>query len=236
MAVRAVAEAPPPLAADAPGLLEIAGVRHSWRRQPRPILDDVSVSVPAGSIAWIRGGNGAGKTTLLRIAAGILIPEAGHVSFDGLDPVHDRLAYQRRLGFLSAGDRGLHNRLTTLRQLRYWARLAYVPRDEIDGRIHQVVETLGLGPLLDKRLDRISMGQRQRVRLALAFLHRPDLILLDEPRNSLDDAGYERLRATVLGAANRGAAIVWCSPSGEDNVLPYDAGYIVEDGRLERIS
>jgi ABC-type multidrug transport system ATPase subunit len=81
----------------------------------------------------------------------------------------------------------------------------------------------------------MSMGQRQRVRLAMALLHAPDLVLLDEPRNSLDDDGYRVLSGQVMAAARRGAAVLWCSPRGEDRVLSFDASYTLEDGRLERV-
>ena len=79
------------------------------------------------------------------------------------------------------------------------------------------------------------MGQRQRIRLAMAFLHEPRVLLLDEPRNSLDDDGYGLLQVQIERVAARGAAVLWCSPRGEDRVLASDTGYTLEDGRLERV-
>jgi ABC-type multidrug transport system ATPase subunit len=216
-------------------LLALTGIHHRWRKDRPPVLDDTSLALEPGTVTWIGGRNGVGKTTLLRVAAGILIPQAGTVRLGDLDPIEDRTAYAERLGFLSAGDRGLHARMTVSQHLDYWARLAYVPRAERKQRVTAGIEAFELEPLAQQRVDRMSMGQRQRVRLAMALLHQPDVILLDEPRNSLDDDGYRVLNAQVLAAAERGSAVLWCSPRGEDRVLSFDASYTLADGRLERM-
>ena len=215
--------------------LELSGIYHKWRKRPSPVLDDVSLSLRPGTISWIGGRNGVGKTTLLRVAAGILIPQRGTVRMGALDPVRDRRAFHLRLGFVSAGDRGLSARLSVLAQLDLWARVAYVPAAIRDQRIGEAIAAFELQELSGARVDRISMGQRQRVRLAMAFLHAPELILLDEPRNSLDDDGYRVLGEQVRAAAARGAAILWCSPRGEDRVLDFDESYSLHDGVLEQV-
>jgi ABC-2 type transport system ATP-binding protein len=215
-------------------LLALRDVRHRWPRHPAPVLDGLTLTLAPGSVTWIGGRNVVGKTTLLRIAAGILVPEAGTVRLLGLDPVTDRRPFHRRLGFLSAGDRGLNARMTVTQQLDYWARLAYVPRAGRMEFVAREIEAFALGELAARRVDRMSMGQRQRVRLAMAFLHRPDVILLDEPRNSLDGDGQEVLRDRVQSAAGAGAAVVWCAPEGEEQAMRFDAGYVLTGGRLER--
>ena len=215
--------------------LELSGIYHRWRKRPDPVLDEVNLSLRPGTISWIGGRNGVGKTTLLRVAAGILIPQRGTVRMGALDPIRDRRAYHRRLGFVSAGDRGLSARLSVRQQLDLWARLAYVPATARRGRISDAIDGFELQELSGARVDRISMGQRQRVRLAMAFLHQPELVLLDEPRNSLDDDGYRVLGQQVTGAAARGAAVLWCSPRGEDRVLDFDESYSLQDGALERV-
>ena len=97
------------------------------------------------------------------------------------------------------------------------------------------LQRFGLEEFAERRVDRMSMGQRQRIRLAMAFLHEPRVLLLDEPRNSLDDDGYRLLGEQIERAATGGATVLWCSPRGEDRVLTSDAGYTLEDGRLERV-
>ena len=120
-------------------------------------------------------------------------------------------------------------------QLDYWARLAYIPRAQRGDLVQCSLERFGLGELADQRVDRMSMGQRQRIRLAMAFLHEPQVLLLDEPRNSLDDDGYALLNEQIQAAANRQAAVLWCSPRGEDRVIGCDASFTLTGGQLERM-
>jgi ABC-type multidrug transport system ATPase subunit len=157
------------------------------------------------------------------------------VRLHGLDPVRDRRAFHTRLGFVSAGDRGLNARITVRQQLDLWSRLAYVPAALRSERVSTAIEDFDLHELAGARVDRMSMGQRQRVRLAMGFLHQPAVVLLDEPRNSLDDDGYRMLAEQVNAAAARGTAVLWCSPRGEDRVLDFDQSYSLHDGMLERV-
>jgi ABC-2 type transport system ATP-binding protein len=212
-------------------LLKIEDLYHRWKGPKPPVLDGVELALGAGEVTWVGGRNGAGKTTLLRLAAGILLPQRGSV-FIGDLPSNARGAYQRRIGFLSAGDRGLQARMRVRQQLDYWARLAYVDAKRRPQVVALNLERFGLVEFADRRVDRMSMGQRQRIRLAMAFLHEPEVILLDEPRNSLDDEGYALLAAQSELAAARGATILWCSPRGEDRVIDCDASYSLEDGKL----
>jgi ABC-2 type transport system ATP-binding protein len=213
-------------------LLELSDVHHQWRKATSPVLDDVSLTLHAGEVVWIGGRNGVGKTTLLRVAGGILVPQRGSVTIEGCTPRARRGAYQRRLGYLSAGDRGLYARMSVTQTLDYWARLAYVPRADRSRLVSAAISDFGLDHYARHRVDRLSQGWRQRVRLAMALLHGPDVLLLDEPRNSLDDDGYAVLNAQVRAAAARGAAVLWCSPRGEDRVIEFDRSYSLQDGRL----
>jgi ABC-type multidrug transport system ATPase subunit len=224
---------PAPLAPGAP-VLEMKDIYHRWKGPKPPVLDEVSLTLGAGEVTWIGGRNGAGKTTLLRLAAGILLPQRGTVWIGELSTEAKGNTYQRQIGFLSAGDRSLQARMRVTQQLDYWARLAYVPRELRRERVEVSLERFGLVEFADRRVDRMSMGQRQRIRLAMAFLHEPKVILLDEPRNSLDDEGYELLNVQTQAATARGATMLWCSPRGEDRVIDCDASYSLSEGRLER--
>jgi ABC-2 type transport system ATP-binding protein len=213
--------------------LELEGLYHKWKGPKPPVLDDVSLTLRAGEITWIGGRNGVGKTTLLRLAAGILIPQRGSVRIGEITPSSRGGRYRRQVGFLSAGDRGLHARMTVTQQLDYWGRLAYVPRELRAARVAESLQRFALEEFAARRVDRMSMGQRQRIRLAMAFLHEPTVVLLDEPRNSLDDDGYRLLNEQIEAAARRGATVLWCSPRGEDRVIACDASYTLSDGQLE---
>jgi ABC-2 type transport system ATP-binding protein len=217
-------------------VLELSGLYHRWKGPKPPVLDGVSLTLYAGEVTWIGGRNGVGKTTLLRLAAGILLPQRGSARIGGLTPSSKGGRYRRQIGFLSAGDRSLQARMRVRQQLDYWARLAYVPRDRRAELVARSLRRFDLEEFAERRVDRMSMGQRQRIRLAMAFLHEPRVLLLDEPRNSLDEDGYGLLGEQIERAASDGAAVLWCSPRGEDRVLACDAGYTLADGRLERVA
>jgi ABC-type multidrug transport system ATPase subunit len=236
--MEAVLKVVPAPAAEDPGSagagLHVSEVSKAWAG--RRVLADVTLDLPPGSLTWLAGANGAGKTTLLRIACGLVAPDAGSVSFDGLHPRRDRRAFQRRLGFLSAGDRGIYARLSVYHHLKLWARLALLPDDQVDRAIGRVVELVGIEELLPYRVDRMSMGQRQRLRIAMTFLHFPVLVLLDEPLTSLDEGGAEVLRRCIADVQSRSGVIVWCSPGTDHEYAPFSRHLWLEDGTLRDLS
>ena len=229
--------APSEALAHVPGapLLELEHLHHRWKGPKPPVLNDVSLTLRAGEVTWVGGRNGVGKTTLLRLAAGILLPQQGSVRMGELTPESKGNRYRRQIGFLSAGDRSLQARMLVRQQLDFWARLAYVPRERRRELVDISLQRFSLEEFAERRVDRMSMGQRQRIRLAMAFLHEPIVLLLDEPRNSLDDDGYAVLSEQIERAGSAGATVLWCSPRGEDRVLTSDIGYTLEDGHLERV-
>jgi heme ABC exporter ATP-binding subunit CcmA len=202
----------------------------------KTILERVDLSVEPGTSVLVTGPNGAGKTTLLRIAAGVITADSGSVSLEGLDPEANRLDYQRRVGFLSAGDRGLYARLTVRANLEFWSRIAFIPSDRREAAIDAALRRFRLSDLAGRRTDRLSMGQRQRVRLAMTFCHTPALVLLDEPGSSLDQEGLDHLTRTIDDVLERGGAVLWCAPTGDHESLPADKAYMVREGALEPLS
>jgi ABC-type multidrug transport system ATPase subunit len=214
-------------------LLTLHGIRKRWPGADRAVLDDVSLVLDPGTAVLLSGGNGAGKTTLLRIAAGLIRPEHGRVRLGELDVEADRTAFQRRVGFLSAASAGLYARLTVRDHLRLWSRLALLPRGERAAACERMLDALGLRGLAARRVDRLSMGQRQRVRLAGAFLHTPDVVMLDEPTTSLDEDGAALLAHEVDRGRRAGRATLWCAPSRELAIpLVFDAHLTLDAGRL----
>jgi ABC-2 type transport system ATP-binding protein len=211
-------------------LLTLRGITKAWAG--RPVLDGLDLGLEAGTISWLAGANGAGKTTLLRIAAGIIDPDGGTVELCGLRPRRHRRRFRRRLGFLSAGDRGLYGRLPAGEHLELWASLSLLSRSQARLAIERMVDCLSLADLLPVRADRLSMGQRQRLRLAMAFLHEPDVVFLDEPLNSLDTTGADSLRHCLHDLAARGGAALWCSPGTDRDAAPFDCRYWLESGAL----
>lgn len=213
-----------------PAGLVVSDVTKSWGA--RRVLRSVSFRVLPGVTAWVGGKNGVGKTTLLRIVAGLILAEEGDVKLDGLDPQRDRRAYQRKIAFLSAGDRGLYARLSVRQNLDLWARLAFLRGAEARATIAAMIERFSLEELAEARVDRLSLGQRQRVRLSMAFLHDPLLVMLDEPLNSLDEDGIALLCAALADLNSHGGLAIWCSPSPPD-LDEISHFYELGDGLLE---
>jgi ABC-2 type transport system ATP-binding protein len=224
------AAAPRLASAGRPVRLAATGVTKRWEQ--RVILDRVDLTVERGTLLGLVGANGVGKTTFLRILAGVIWAAEGTVALDGVDIRADERAYKRRLGFVPAGQTGLYPRLTPQQQLEYWARIAFVPRRARRDAVERSIALFGLDDVRGRRLDRMSMGQRQRVRLAMGFLHEPTLVLLDEPQTSLDPAGLEMLASVITEFVSSGGAVVWCAPTAGELPLPADRAYVLEAGRL----
>jgi heme ABC exporter ATP-binding subunit CcmA len=213
-------------------VLQLRGVTKRWGPDTDPVLDGLDLTLGPGELVAVAGRNGIGKTTLLRVIAGLLLADAGTVRIAGLDPERSRGQVNRRLGLLTAGNSGLYARLGLDDNLRFWARLTLIPRAERRERIAEVLELFALHDVRGRRVDRLSMGQRQRLRLALAFLHRPALLLLDEPATSLDADGIELVRrALARHRADAGAAIV-CAPDSPRAALGLDRTLALSGGRL----
>ena len=210
--------------------LSLTGIVKRWGKLT--VLDGASLQLGAGQQVWVGGRNGVGKTTLLRIASGLILPQAGEVRLHGLDPDRQRRAFQKHLGFLSAGNAGLYARLTVRANLEFWAGIAFVPRRERAAVIDAAITRFGLDELAKRRVDRLSMGQRQRARLAGTFLHRPSVVLLDEPETSLDDDGLASLRTALADHVETGGASLICSPSHEKLQFEVDRALVLEGGKL----
>jgi ABC-type multidrug transport system ATPase subunit len=212
--------------------LEVYGIVKKWRGRG-VVLDGVDLVVERGEAVHISGRNGCGKTTLLRIAVGLIKPNSGVVSALGLHPDLDRREYHLRVGYLAAGDRALYARITVRGHLRFWARLSCVPPEIENEAIERALDRFDLRELANARADRLSMGQRQRVRVAGAFLTNPEVVLLDEPRNSLDDEGIALLRTWLGDVIARNGAVIWCSPNGEATDFDFDTELTINAGRLQ---
>lgn len=212
--------------------LAIRGVSKTWAQGGPKVLDDVDLVLGPGTLASLVGANGAGKTTLLRIVAGLISADGGSVAVEGLDPVADRRAYQQSIGFVPAGQTGLYARFSVRGHLAYWARIAFVRRSRRQEAIRRMIDSFELAEIAEQRVDRLSMGQRQRLRLAMGFLHEPCVVLLDEPRNSLDEQGRRALDKLLSGFLATGGTAVWCAPNRDEIDVPVAHALVLTNGRL----
>jgi ABC-2 type transport system ATP-binding protein len=152
-------------------------------------LRDVSFSVPPGTTFGLLGPNGAGKTTTMRIILGILMPDGGNVTWDGT-PVD--LKVRRRFGYLPE-ERGLYGKLKVREQIAYFGRLHGVMPPYDMQRTDGWIERLGLQRYANRPCAELSKGNQQKVQIACAALHRPELLVLDEPFSGLDPVNAETL-------------------------------------------
>jgi sodium transport system ATP-binding protein len=159
-------------------------------------VDGVSFTAADACITGLLGPNGAGKTTTLRMAATLIVPDAGRVTVDGIDVAAQPSAALARMGALSDA-RGLYTRLTARENILYYARLHGVPDALARTRVVALAETLEMTPLLDRRTEGFSQGERMKTALARALIHDPPNIILDEPTNGLDVLATRSLRETL---------------------------------------
>lgn len=159
-------------------------------------VDGVSFRAEDGRITGLLGPNGAGKTTSLRMIAGLMTPDDGTARVDGIDVRTDPAQALARLGVLSDA-RGLYTRLTARENIRYFARLHGMDDGAFDARVAWLAEVLEMRPLLDRRTEGFSQGERMKTALARALVHDPANIILDEPTNGLDVVATRALREVL---------------------------------------
>ena len=197
-------------------------------------LDDVSFRVAAGEMVGFVGPNGAGKTTAMRIALGVLQADAGRVSWRGR--VVDAET-RRRFGYLPE-ERGLYPKMRVLDQLVYLARLHGLEREDARSQADRMIELLGVAGRARDRAESLSLGNQQRVQLAAALVHRPEVLVLDEPFSGLDPVGVDVLSEVLRRQADDGAPVVFSSHQLElverlcESVVMIDRGRIVASGRI----
>ena len=162
---------------------------------------DVSFKAEDGRITGLLGPNGAGKTTTLRMAAALIVPDAGRISVDGIDVAQAPQKALARMGVLSDA-RGLYPRLTARENIVYYGRLHGMAADAASARAEALAEMLEMKPLLDRRTEGFSQGERMKTALARAIIHDPPNLVLDEPTNGLDipsKAQFRKIVASALG-------------------------------------
>jgi ABC-2 type transport system ATP-binding protein len=174
-------------------------------------LRDLSLSVQEGEVFSLLGHNGAGKTTTVRIINGLLSPESGAVRVFGKSPLTDGVSIRRRTAVLTESPT-LDDRLTARETLRAFAEMYDVPRHEVATRANALLAEFGIADRADDRVGGFSRGMKQRLSLARALVHDPDLLFLDEPTAGLDPSATQQLHQTVREMARqRGRTVVLCT-------------------------
>ena len=214
-------------------VLQVEAVKKNYGRLTA--LDGVSLSVGAGEFVALLGPNGAGKSTLFQILTGLFVPDAGTVQIGGRDIRRDAVPALARLGIVFQQPT-LDLDLTVRGNLRFHARLHGLSRRVARDRITAELERLELADRAGEAARNLSGGNRRRVELARALLHRPDILLMDEPTVGLDPASRRDLVAHVRAlCAGQGLGVLWAThlvdeAEQADRVVVLDKGRVLQDG------
>jgi ABC-2 type transport system ATP-binding protein len=195
-------------------------------------VNDLSLEVKSGEIFGFLGHNGAGKTTTVRLLNGLLEPTSGYTRVLGLDPVTQGPALRRRTGVLTETP-SLDDRMSAFENLAMYAAIYGLPRATARTRINQLLTVFGLEERGNERVSGFSKGMKQRLALARALVHQPDLIFLDEPASGLDPVVTRHLHELILHLSrNEGKTIFLCTHNlGEAQKLCQRVA-VLQQGRL----
>jgi heme exporter protein A len=196
---------------------------------PRTALAGVDLSIGTGEFVTLVGPNGAGKTTLLRILATLSRPSSGSVHVGGLDASREGEQIRRRIGFLSHRTL-LYDDLTADQNLRFYARMYDIP--EASARIRDLVDRVGLGMRRHDRVQTFSRGMKQRLAVARAVLHEPEVLLLDEPYTGLDPQAAQTLTDLLLELARGGRVILFTTHRMSRGLAVGQRMLVLHRGRL----
>lgn len=185
--------------------LEIDGVRKSYGK--RQVLDDMTFGIRAGELFGFVGSNGAGKTTTMRIILGVLTPDAGEVRWRGR-PVD--FATRRHFGYMPE-ERGLYPRMKVAQHLRYLGELHGMRAAAARAAADRWIERLALSSYASEEVQNLSLGNQQRVQLAAALVHGPQVLVLDEPFSGLDPVAVDVMRDVLVEQAAEGVPVMFSS-------------------------
>jgi ABC-2 type transport system ATP-binding protein len=192
------------------------------------VLQGVGFTVAPGQMFGFCGSNGAGKTTTMRIAMGLVRPDAGDVRWDGA-PVDEDV--RRRIGYMPE-ERGLYPKMKVGEQLTYFARLHGMAAGSAARAAAEWADRLGLAERRNERVEKLSLGNQQRVQLAAALVSEPDVLILDEPFSGLDPVGVDSLAEALLDQCRRGVPVVFSSHQLDLVERLCDAVGILARGRI----
>ena len=195
-------------------------------------VNALDLTVQRGEVFGLLGHNGAGKTTTLRLLNGVLTPTSGSAQVFGLSPVQDGLVIRRRCGILTETP-SLEERLSARQNLRYFADLYGVAASQVETRIEGLLRDFELSEVAAAKVGSFSRGMKQRLALARALLHEPELLYLDEPTAGLDPVAAKRV-VTLIRELSRtaGRTVVMCTHNLGEAQLVCDRVAVLEHGKL----
>ena len=202
-------------------------------------VNSISFKVEDGEIVGLLGENGAGKTTTLRMLATMLKPTGGTAEVNGYDIVKDSDKVRGQIGILFGGEVGLYDRLTARENIKYFAELNGMNKAETEKSIEYLTGILEMNEYIDKRVGKFSRGMKQKVAIARSIVHKPSVMLFDEPTIGLDVTAAHMVQEFILKCKQEGKAIIFSSHSMSeveklcDRIVIIHKGSIIEEGTIE---
>jgi ABC-2 type transport system ATP-binding protein len=210
-------------------MLEIRSLRKTFGELTA--VDDLSLKVSPGEIYGLLGPNGAGKTTTLSIVCGLVRQDSGTVTIDGKNIETEPVLVKSVMGFVPQ-EVALYDELSALENLRFWGKLYGLSGSELDQRISEVLTRVGLHDRAGDILEKFSGGMKRRINLAVALLHRPRLLLLDEPTVGIDPQARVNILEVVREIAAAGTGILYTTHYMEEAETLCDRIGIMDQGKL----
>jgi ABC-2 type transport system ATP-binding protein len=189
-------------------MIETAHLRREYGG--RVALHDLTLRVGAGEILGFLGPNGAGKSTTVKILTGMIKPDGGRAIVAGFDVARDPIEVKKRIGYVPESA-ALYESLSAREYLELIASLYHLPREATSHRIEEMLERFDLAGAIDQRLSEFSKGMKQKVLIASALMHRPEVLFLDEPLTGLDANAALVVKELIRGLAAQGRTIFFCS-------------------------
>lgn len=217
------------------GIIECRNISKSFG--PKTALDSVSIDIPKAKIFGLLGPNGAGKTTLIRIINRITIPNSGEVIFDG-HPITQRDV--ERIGYLPE-ERGLYRKMEVGEQAMYLAQLKGMSARDAQAELKKWFIKFGIQDWWKKKVEELSKGMAQKLQFITTVVHKPDLMILDEPFSGFDPVNAELIRQEILNLKAQGATIILSTHNMEsveelcDNIALIDKSKLVISGGVDEI-
>ena len=188
-------------------MLELKNVTKKYGKMDA--VNELSFSIEGGQVLGLVGANGAGKSTCVSMIATLQKPDSGTILFEGKDIVKEPDAIRRKLGYVPQ-DIALYESLTGLDNLKFWGKSYGVDSDSLDSEIKRVCKIISFDEtLLKKRVSNYSGGMKRRLNIGVALLHRPKLVILDEPTTGIDLQSGTQILNAIEGLKKEGAAIIY---------------------------
>jgi ABC-2 type transport system ATP-binding protein len=213
-------------------MIEIKNLTKKFGSQT--VLDDISFTVNKGEVLGFLGPNGAGKSTTMKIVTSFWAPNSGSVMVDNIDVAKDSIAARRKIGYLPETV-PLYDDMRVFEYLKFVAQIRGIEKDQVKARVKEVIKKCGLEKVFRKPIEELSKGYRQRVGLAQAIIHNPEILILDEPTTGLDPNQIMEIRELIKTIGREKTVIFSTHILGEvsatcDRVIIINNGKIVGEG------